>query len=538
MLGVLPAGAMAAAPTAQTLSVTLFAHGAQLNGEGTTGGEDTQYNFQYALGNDTFCASGGGAGTPSTTPIQQALAADSTFMASSTLDALSSTSAYCYRLVASNGSGTAYGTLVTFTLPIPYAEMAVTTTGATTATASLTLSTGAETGSAEIGYDVAGSPFCAGDGAGTPAQTTSPVSLPALASSQYLSVPIVGLVPGETYCALVTLSIPDGDWTAFGGRFTAGVPHVEAGETTAIGTTAARVTAQVDPVGQTTSYHVAYAAAGSLWCRSDGTSGAPSHSTKPLTLPVTDAAYHGVHGSVSGLSPATSYCLTVVADNATGSATSAPTPLPAKPRLTVSPYLDLALPPSSVTGLVVSIPAGISCPRRCTAAFPRGTQVTLNAMPSNGAAFGTWNPCNGGSCGYGGYPCITASSSQCTFVLSSDQQQDAKFFSACTLTATSHTITGGELSLVSTCPGNEKWPITMTGTITEIPRNGHERTYALARQRMEVTGTTDIRIAVPHPALIALRRGAGETATVTLTYRRGFTGQATATINHLTVPRP
>jgi hypothetical protein len=55
---------------------------------------------------------------------------------------------------------------------------------------------------------------------------------------------------------------------------------------------------------------------------------------------------------------------------------------------------------------------------------------------------------------------------------------------------------------------------------------------------MAVTGTTDIRIAVPHPALIAHRRGASETATVTLTYRRGFTGQATATISHFTVPRP
>jgi phospholipase C len=51
----------------------------------------------------------------------------------------------------------------------------------------------------------------------------------------------------------------------------------------------------------------------------------------------------------------------------------------------------------SVTGTVVSSPAGINCPTKCSATFPGGSQVTLTATPgptSTFSTFGGW----GGAC--------------------------------------------------------------------------------------------------------------------------------------------
>lgn len=42
-------------------------------------------------------------------------------------------------------------------------------------------------------------------------------------------------------------------------------------------------------------------------------------------------------------------------------------------------------------GRVVSAPAGIACPPRCTAAFVRGTRVALRASPARAATFAGWN---------------------------------------------------------------------------------------------------------------------------------------------------
>ena len=50
--------------------------------------------------------------------------------------------------------------------------------------------------------------------------------------------------------------------------------------------------------------------------------------------------------------------------------------------------------PASGAGTITSSPAGISCPNTCTAAFAKGTQVTLTETPGSKYVFGGW----GGAC--------------------------------------------------------------------------------------------------------------------------------------------
>jgi hypothetical protein len=55
-------------------------------------------------------------------------------------------------------------------------------------------------------------------------------------------------------------------------------------------------------------------------------------------------------------------------------------------------------------GKVVSTPAGISCPRRCSAAFTVGSKVRLRAKPAKGFRFAGWS----GSCRGTGACTLTA----------------------------------------------------------------------------------------------------------------------------------
>jgi hypothetical protein len=546
----MPSAALADPPTAQTNPNPQIAPpvvggpwAAQMRGDVTTGGLDTTYYFQYALSGDQFCTSQGASGTPSSSAVQILPAAFSRANVGAAVYGLANGSGYCYRFVTTNSDGTAYGGIDTFTYSLPrpaIAAPALTTTGASTATMVGLVSPNGQATSVEVAYDVAGSEFCANRGSTDAAFHTPLVTIGAIVASQDVSLTLSGLTPGTQYCAGLLATNPSGTATAFGPAFTAGVPLLWPGSTTtAIGDTAASVTGTVDPVGQTTTYDVAYDAINSTWCRSGGASGAPSLATQQLPLPFTDTTYHAVTVKVSGLAPTTSYCLALVIHNASGEAAGAPALLPAMPTLTV------ALPTTNMGPIgaesVTSSPKGISCPRRCSAPFQRGARVRLRATANFGASLAGWNPFY-----YGGSgppppspPCANTRSLTCTITLSRDTSVVAEFNGppySCGVSPDGSKLHNGTLYLTVTC--NKSARVTITGKLTDVPKTGKTKTSSLRPLRPTGFGYWwRLSYKVPRSAVDDLRKGASESIKLTLSYswRRSSREQrTTATITDLT----
>jgi hypothetical protein len=67
------------------------------------------------------------------------------------------------------------------------------------------------------------------------------------------------------------------------------------------------------------------------------------------------------------------------------------------------------------TGLVTSVPSGISCGTTCSASFPAGTSVTLTAAPNSGFMFGSWSGCD------------STSGPTCTVLLSTNRSVGVTF---------------------------------------------------------------------------------------------------------------
>jgi hypothetical protein len=452
---------------------------------------------------------------------------------------LANGSSYCYRFVATNGDGTAYGGIETFMYSLPRPGIVgpgiVTTTGASTATMVGQVSPNGQATSVEVAYDVAGSEFCTNQSSKDAAFHTQPVTIDGDANSQSVSLTLANLTPGTQYCAGLLATNPSGATLARAvNPFTAGVPLLQPGSTMAIGNTGASVTGTVDPVGQATTYGVAYDSINSTWCRSDGASGAPSLATQQLPLPFTDTTYHAVTAKVSGLAPTTGYCLALVAHNASGTTTTAaPARLPVMPKLTVT-VINLRSDFEATSphgGIVTSSPAGIWCPGRCSATFPRGSRVTLNAIPRSGFAF-SWNPCLA-ECGNWSVP-LCPQTSSCSIVLSDDLPIWVAFQQACTLRPTSRLIRYDELGLAVWCA--MPLPVMVTGTVTEkLSGSARTRTYSLKPRQMTVPeGTSRLDIRLPSQAVSALKRGARETATLTLTYAT-LIGEGRVRVRHLRI---
>lgn len=95
---------------------------------------------------------------------------------------------------------------------------------------------------------------------------------------------------------------------------------------------------------------------------------------------------------ISGLTNGQAYQFIAVATNAAGTgaasaASASVTPAAASGGV----LLGISL---SGEGTVSSTPAGLQCGKRCSASFPRGSAVTLTALPASGLTFAGW----GGAC--------------------------------------------------------------------------------------------------------------------------------------------
>jgi hypothetical protein len=198
--------------------------------------------------------------------------------------------------------------------------VSVTVTGPTSATVTGSVNPGGLATSYTVVYGVSTSVWCEKNGGqGTPTYAGGGGAAGGTRPHAFV-VSLTGLTKGATYCVAIRASNSLGTVTgAPYRRFTAGAPDARAYSMTSTSSTTATLYGGVNPAGQSTTYQVRYDLATSTWCSSNGTSGAPTSSTTPQTLPFTDGTLHSVWVSVGGLVSGTSYCATITATNATAS---------------------------------------------------------------------------------------------------------------------------------------------------------------------------------------------------------------------------
>ena len=194
---------------------------------------------------------------------------------------------------------------------------AVNSTSASTVAVSGQVNPGGESTADHVAYGLQSSEWCSSHGAeGSPEASTTPVTLGFSDNSLHsVELEVGGLTPGTTYC--FELIAKNSTGAAGGGQFqlTAGAPSAETFEVVATGPTTDSVQARVDPAGQSTTYHAAYAKATTEWCTTHGAVGSPESSTASESLAFTDSTYHGVTVGLPGLTQKVGYCVEVVAEN-------------------------------------------------------------------------------------------------------------------------------------------------------------------------------------------------------------------------------
>lgn len=199
-------------------------------------------------------------------------------------------------------------------------------TGPTTALVTANVWSGDEATNYRAEYDTAVSEWCRAGGRshGPPAYETAASPL-GFADSTFhgVMVELTELTPGTEYCAVISATNHSGTAHSPTDVLIAGLPSVHqlpnAGGIRE-GATTATVEGEIEPTGQSTTYHLNYAVDGSEFC--EGFNG-PFHSTEPVPLGFSDDTFHPVRAKLPGLVPDEGYCADIVAENPSGSADSA-----------------------------------------------------------------------------------------------------------------------------------------------------------------------------------------------------------------------
>jgi hypothetical protein len=344
----LPTAAVSSATTSSDTSETVV--GAVIP---TT--QATSYYVAYDAASAAWCASGGGdpSGATYATGHLELGAIDNVVHAVSvTLTGLAPGENYCAEFVAVNDSqaGIYTGTSgqLAFTAGYPFTATTTRFEGVTDTSATIdgTVNPAGLATSYWAAYDLSGSRWCSSQGhSGQPSYSSTPISLPqADRLTHSVSAAVSGLLPGTSYCAAVYADNDDGTIAGTQVSFTtvsdgsAVTPTATPGPTPVpptadppsqvavrtVSMTSPRevgILASINPGGQTTTYHVAYAPASSSFCVGGGTGGGSS-TTATQTLTATDSSTHQVTVQIAGLAAGTRYCAKVVAENASGTTDS------------------------------------------------------------------------------------------------------------------------------------------------------------------------------------------------------------------------
>jgi streptogramin lyase len=289
---------MTVAPAVTSATVTsLTEQGATLNAEVTPNSQATTYHFEYgpttAYGSQTSPASAGaGAGaSPVATPVT----------------GLTAGSAYHFRAVANNATGTTYGPDSAFTTHTPPAALTQPATGVTTMGAMLKGAVNPNGQATTYHFDW---------GTSTAYGSQLPLadaSVSSDSSEHLLAQSLSGLSADTPYhfrlvatncggCAEGTTYGPDQTFT------TALAPTAISGGAEGVGLSAATVTGSVNPQGAMTTYHVDW-----------GESSAYGSQTPVADAAVgSDSIQHTVAQSLTGLTPGLAYHYRIVATNCGG----------------------------------------------------------------------------------------------------------------------------------------------------------------------------------------------------------------------------
>jgi hypothetical protein len=315
----------AGVPSASTTdAIATGASTATVDGSVNPSGQTTTYKVEYDLASSTWCTSGEASGSPANSTAPQTLGfADSSWHnASTSLSGLTPGASYCVDLVATDSSGVSDGGQVSLAPGSPgaYTVDAI-ATGAGAATVDASIDPIAQSTTYQVEYDLASSLWCtSGEASGSPAHATGTQTLSFTDTSWHaVAISLSGLTAGASYCVDLVATNPSG--ASDGGQISLGaaVPSSQTTDAIATGAGTATVDGSVDPLGQSTTYAVEYDLASSTWCTSGAWSGSAASSTAPQTLGFTDTVSHAVSIPLSGLAAGATYCVDLVAMNASGS---------------------------------------------------------------------------------------------------------------------------------------------------------------------------------------------------------------------------
>ena len=310
--------AFASAPTATTSAATaITTSSAQLNGAGVPNGQQTTGWFRISATNPGTCDDVFGTRVPAVGGTDLGSGAVSVPY-SINATGLTSGVTYYFCAIVQNASGTAFGTVLSFTVP---GSPVVTTSAANGITSSgATLNGSANPNSASatgwFRYDTTNPGSC-NDVFGTRAPAAGGTALGSGTSDVAYSRAIAGLTPGATYyfCAIAQ----NANGTSFGAvlSFTAlaNAPIVTTNSATLVTGTTAQLNGSANPGGAATTGWYRYSTTNPGSCTDAFGTRAPAAGGSSLGSGNT-AVNYGV--GVTGLTPATTYYFCAIASNSVG----------------------------------------------------------------------------------------------------------------------------------------------------------------------------------------------------------------------------
>ncbi len=233
----------------------LTSSSAVLNGAGTPNGEVTLGRFRYSSTNPGTCNDTFGTRVPSASGTDLG-SGSSSVPYSITTTGLTPGTTYYFCAIVTNATGTAFGSILQFTIP---AAPAVTTNAATSvASSSATLQGAANplaaTTTAWFRYATV-SPGTCNDTFGTRTPSSGGSSLGSGIAPVGFTQPLSGLTPSTTYyyCGIASNSLGTGFGTVMSFTTTAMAPQVTTSYASSVTRTAATLNGYANPGGDTTS---------------------------------------------------------------------------------------------------------------------------------------------------------------------------------------------------------------------------------------------------------------------------------------------